>query len=181
VKINFKTCTEEELWKFVASDLSGKGIDTILVGGAVVSIYSEGLYKSGDQDFVLGSMFTKGLPKAMEEIGFVRHGRHYRHPDCDHLIVEFPGSIPLGIGEDYSIKPDEHKVDGKIIKILSPTDCVKDRLATYMYFKDRDGLDQAILVSKRHPVNLSSIKKWCEGEKHNEIYKEFLKLLKNSN
>ena len=69
MKINFSKCTEEELWKFVASHLKSKGIDTILVGGAVVSIYSSGSYKSGDLDFVLGSMFTKGLPEAMEEIG----------------------------------------------------------------------------------------------------------------
>ncbi len=29
------------------------GIDTILVGGAVVSIYTEGAYRSGDLDFIL--------------------------------------------------------------------------------------------------------------------------------
>jgi len=33
--IDLKTCSEEELWKFVAVHLKGKGIDTILVGGAV--------------------------------------------------------------------------------------------------------------------------------------------------
>ena len=178
MKINFNKCSEDELWKYVATHLQSKGIDTILVGGAVVSIYSDGIYKSGDLDFVLGSMFTKGLPEAMEEIGFVSHGRHYVHPDCKHLFVEFPGSVPLGIGEDYSIKPDEKEVDGKVIKILSPTDCVKDRLATYMYFKDRDGLDQAVLVSSKHPVNFSSIEKWCKGENNHEVYKEFTKLLK---
>ena len=49
-----------------------------------------------------------------------------------------------------------------------------------MYFKDRDGLDQAILVSKRHPVNHSSIEKWCEGEKQPEVFKEFIKVLKST-
>jgi len=29
---NFKDCTEEELWKFVATHLKEKGINTILVG-----------------------------------------------------------------------------------------------------------------------------------------------------
>ncbi|MBL6992257.1 MAG: hypothetical protein ISR65_20910 [Bacteriovoracaceae bacterium] len=179
MKINLKNCTEEELWKYVATHLKAKGIDTILVGGAVVSIYSEGIYKSGDLDFVLGSMFTKGLPEAMKGIGFIQHGRHYIHPECDHLFVEFPGSFPLGIGEDYPIQPDEKEVHGNIIKILSPTDCVKDRLATYMYFKDRDGLDQAVLVSKKQPVNMGSIEKWCKGENHVEVFKEFIKLMKN--
>ena len=114
----------------------------------------------------------------MNEIGFTRDGgRHYIHPECQHLYIEFPGIVPLGIGEDYSIRPDEHKVDGKIIKILSPTDCVKDRLATYMYFKDRDGIDQALLVAEKHPVNFASIEKWCKGENHHDVYQEFIKLL----
>lgn len=128
--IDYKSCTEEELWKYVAVELKKKGIDTILVGGAVVSIYSDGIYKSGDLDFVLGSMFTKGLPEAMESLGFIKKTRHYIHPDYSHLYIEFPGTVPLGIGEDYSIVPDEVDIDGTIIKIFSPSDCVKDRLAT---------------------------------------------------
>jgi hypothetical protein len=58
MNIDFKNCTEEELWKYVAVHLKKHNIDTILVGGAVVSIYSEGAYESGDLDFVLTDMFT---------------------------------------------------------------------------------------------------------------------------
>lgn len=36
MKINFKNCSEEELWKYVATHLKQNGIDSILVGGAVV-------------------------------------------------------------------------------------------------------------------------------------------------
>ncbi len=175
--INFSTCTEEELWKYVAVELKKKGIDTILVGGAVVAIYSEGIYKSGDLDFVLGSLFTKGLPEAMETLGFEKKSRHYVHPECGHLYIEFPGTIPLGIGEDYSIIPDEVDVDGVKIKIYSPTDCVKDRLATYIYFKDRDGLDQAVLIAKKCSVNFESIKRWCVNEQNEPTFDEFIKLL----
>ena len=59
MSIDLKKCSEEDLWKYVAVHLKKKGIDTILVGGAVVSIYSHGVYKSGDLDFVLGSMFSR--------------------------------------------------------------------------------------------------------------------------
>ncbi len=178
MKINFKTCTEEELWKYVATHLKIKGIDTILVGGAVVSIYSEGVYKSGDLDFVLSSMFTKGLPEAMKEIGFAKKGgRHFVHPDCKHLHVEFPGSF-LEIGEDNNIKPHEIECEGVKIKILSPTDCVKDRLASYIHFKARECLDQAILVGKKHPVKLEAIKKWCKNEGADSAFEDFSKRLK---
>lgn len=176
--INFKECTEEELWKYVAVHLKKHNIDTILVGGAVVSIYSDGAYESGDLDFVLTDMFIKNLPELMGEIGFFRKsGRHYEHPECKHLFVEFPSSF-LEIGKDTQIKPDEILVEGTSIKILSPTDCVKDRLAGYMYFKSRDNFDQALLVAKKHPINLTKIKTWCAGEKHLEVFDEFLKFLK---
>jgi hypothetical protein len=175
--IDFQNCTEEELWRYVASHLKSNGIDTILVGGAVVSIYSEGIYKSGDLDLVLGSLFTKGLETAMNQIGFKKHGRHYVHPDCKHLFVEFPGSPPLGIGSDYSIEPVEVINQQVKIKILSPTDCVKDRLASFIFFSDRDGLDQALLVAKNKSVDMQSIEAWCKKEGYPDAFKEFKDLL----
>ena len=49
---DFANCCEEELWRYVAWHLEGAGIRSVLVGGAVVSIYTEGLYPSGDLDMV---------------------------------------------------------------------------------------------------------------------------------
>jgi len=179
MKINFSSCSEEELWKYVATHLKKKGIDTVLVGGSVVSIYSDGIYKSGDLDFVLVSMFQKGVREAMEEIGFVQKGsRHYIHSDCKHLFIEFPSGF-LEIGDDSDIVPDEVQSDEVKIKILSPTDCVKDRLASYIYFHARECLDQAVLVAKKHPVNFESIKKWCVAESATKQWDEFLAKIKS--
>lgn len=186
--INFKICTEEELWKFVASHLESKGLSVVLVGGAVVSIYSQGAYRSGDLDFIITSLFKKRLPEYMKEIGFKKSsrgdlGRLYRHPECPHLVVEFPAG-PISIGEDYHIIPDEHEHNGQKIKILSPTDCIVDRLASYLYAEygkphgERKTLEQAVLVAKSQPHNLERIKKWCESENHPEIFDEFLKELR---
>lgn len=179
MKIDFKTCTEEELWKYVAAHLKSRNIDSVLVGGAVVSIYTEGAYESGDLDLILTDYFVKNLPEAMKEIGFEKKKtRHYVHPECSHLYIEFPKG-PLEIGDDFSIKPDEVEVDGKKIKILSPTDCVKDRLATYIYFKDRVGMEQALMVARKHPVNLESIQRWCKKENSESTFEEFQKGLQD--
>jgi hypothetical protein len=177
MQINFKTCTEEELWKFVASHLKTRNIDTVLVGGAVVSIYTEGAYESGDLDLILTNFFVKNLPEVMKEIGFLKKDRHYIHPECSHLFVEFPKG-PLEIGDDLKILPQEHEIEGKTIKILSPTDCVKDRLATYIYFKDRVGIEQAVMVAGKHPVNLEAIESWCKKEKAQDVFQEFIESLK---
>lgn len=185
--IDFENCTEEDLWKYVASHLESRGMPVVLVGGAVAAIYSHGAYRSGDLDFVITTLFKEKLPDYMKEIGFVRIGkkdlkRLYRHPKCNHIVVEFP-SGPVSIGEDFNIKPDVHEFNGQKLKIYSPTDCILDRLASYIYMErgrhgERKTLEQAVMVAKVQPHNLKRIKNWCESEGHPEIYDEFLRELK---
>ena len=91
MKIDLMNCSEEELWHYVAVHLKKKNIDTVLVGESVVSIYTEGAYQSGDLDFINLDLFTSGLKEAMAEIGFTKKElRHYTHPECKHLFIEFP-------------------------------------------------------------------------------------------
>jgi len=44
-----------------------------------------------------------------------------------------------------------------VIRIISPTDSVKDRLASYYHFKDRQGLEQAILIAKSNKIDIDNI------------------------
>jgi hypothetical protein len=179
-ELNWKTCTEEELWKYVASHLSLNGIDTILVGGAVAAIYSEGAYRSGDLDLVIMNYLSESLPGLMKEIGFEKtQSRHFSHPKCKHLIVEFSRS-PAAIGDDYKIEPRKVTVNHTVIRIYSPTDCIRDRLASYIHFKARDCMDQAILVAERQSFNLGKIEAWCKSEKAPEAFIEFKNRLKQA-
>lgn len=175
--IDFFNCTEEEMWQYVAAHLKKNHIETVLVGGAVVSIYSKGAYRSGDLDFVLTDLFVKNLAKIMREIGFLQNkSRHFIHPDCKHLFIDFVKG-PVEIGEDSNITPNELIRDGVVIKVLSPTDCVKDRLASYIYYGSRECLDQAVLVTTQQPVDQKKVKTWCEKEGQIEVYEEYLKLV----
>jgi len=174
----WETVTEKELWEYIGFHLAQAGIDSVLVGGSVVSIYTEGAYVSGDLDFVqLDLKPWQLIEKIMLQLGFVKKTKHFTHPKCKHLAVEF-GSFPLAIGEDFAIKPITKKYKTKTLKILSPTDCIKDRLASYIYFQDRDCLDQAVLVAKRQKFKLASVKKWCfnEGGPAMDAFNEFKKL-----
>ncbi|OGQ21360.1 MAG: hypothetical protein A3I05_02020 [Deltaproteobacteria bacterium RIFCSPLOWO2_02_FULL_44_10] len=176
-KPRWKTCTAEELWKYVAWHFAKHGVDTVLVGGSVVSVYTEGAYQSGDLDFVVTTYTVPNFIEILKKIGFHQQASHFVHSQCKHFFLEFV-SPPLGIGNDINIKPDEHLVDGQKIKILSPTDCIRDRLASFIHFKARECLDQAVLVAKRHPHDLKKIKKWCNTEGGEEQFKEFERLLK---
>lgn len=68
---DWKHCSEAELWRYVAWHLEGAGIRSVLVGGAVVAIYTEGLYRSGDLDLVMDSFDRGHLKKLLGELGFV--------------------------------------------------------------------------------------------------------------
>jgi hypothetical protein len=50
------------------------------------------------------------------------------------------------------------------LRVISPTDCVKDRLAAYYHWGDRQCLTQAELVAKEHPVDLNELKRWSVVE-----------------
>ena len=176
----WSTCTEEELWKYVASYLAKHGVDTLLVGGAVVAIYTDGAYRSGDLDLVLLNYLNERLPGLMKDLGFsISQSRHYSHPLCKHLIIDFM-SGPAGIGEDRKIKPDEVTVGKQIIKLYSPTDCIRDRLASYIHFNARECLDQAVMVAKKYPFDRSKVRKWCKAEGAPEAFGEFESKLVNS-
>lgn len=85
---DWKTCTEEQMWKYVAHHLASENIDSVLVGGAVVAIYSKGAYRSGDLDFVCYES-TAVLESVLSKIGFKKQGRYYAHPECSHLFIDF--------------------------------------------------------------------------------------------
>jgi hypothetical protein len=179
MKIKLETCTIEELWKYVATELSAHGVDVVLVGGAVVSIYTSGAYESGDLDFVLYDLSRQKLDTVLGAMGFKRDGRYYKHPQCRHLFLEF-STFPATIGDDASIVPDEWEVEGKKIKIFGPTDSVRDRLASYIYFRARDCLDQAAMVASRHPVNFEKVKSWCKKEGAPSAFDDLMKKLKKA-
>lgn len=52
-------------------------------------------------------------------------------------------------------------------------------MAPWFYHnKDRQCLDQAVMVARAHPVNLSKIKKWSEREGAVERFQIFIERLK---
>jgi hypothetical protein len=177
---NWNECNEEEAWRYVAWHLEGEGIRSVLVGGAVVAIYSEGLYRSGDLDMIPDDMGRAKLPEALGKIGFVsRNSRYFKHPDCAHLFLEFPRG-PVEIGEQYPVIPAEINVEGRTLRLLSPTDCVKDRLAGYIYWKSRSYFDQALLLCRRQnqSVDLEAVREWCVKEGGIAAYDELIDRLK---
>ncbi|MBN2581537.1 MAG: hypothetical protein JXL80_00605 [Planctomycetes bacterium] len=152
-----------ELGAFVASHLRSRGIDTVLSGGACVMIYAEGKYVSRDLDLVLtGDIARRRLTDCLAEIGFTGKGRTLGHEKCAYLL-DFRNP-PLAVGKEPPKQVDAMTYPTGKLKLLSPTDCVKDRLANYYYFNDRQALEQARAVAQERKVDLGELKRWSEEE-----------------
>lgn len=166
----------EEIAALVSEALRRDGVSAVLTGGAVVSLYSENQYQSWDLDFVIEGLSKKVEP-AMKSLGFVREkGRHFIHPRSRYF-VEFPAG-PLMLGEQCVKEIAERQTIQGMIRLLPPTECVMDRLASFYHWNDAQALDQAIAVASRHPIKLEKIKNWSAQEGMKEKYRVFLKALK---
>ncbi len=175
-KSKISTYSIGEVGAWVAEHLRSKGLDCFLSGGAVVSIYTDNRYESFDLDFVTFSERSK-IDLAMTELGFDHSkSRYYIHPETKYY-VEFPGSA-LQIGNSLIRSFSEHKTKVGTLKLLTPTDCVKDRLASFFHWNDRQGLDQAVWVAEAQVIDLEDIEKWSKDERKQKEFEEFLARLK---
>ncbi len=162
----------EELAAYVCSKLDEKGIDTVLSGGSCVQIYSHGKYTSDDIDLI--DRFNGGhslIKKVMFDMGFREHNRYFVHDDTS-LFIEFTRG-PLGVGDAPINDIATLEEETGILKLLTPTDCIKDRLAAYFHWDDPQSLEQAVWVAKQNDFDLKSIEAWSVNENELEKFKIF--------
>ncbi len=149
----------------VGDALRRAGIRAVLTGGACAHIYTTGAYHSVDVDFVLAESPTaEALGAALAPLGFKRHRDRYAHAAVP-FVVEFPRG-PLGIGEDFGIRPVWKSRRGARTLALSPTDACRDRLAAYYHWNDRQSLKVAVAIAVRNRVALPKIRGWSRDEGH---------------
>ena len=164
-----------ELASYINSHLESQGIFVTVSGGSAVQIYSNGLYTSKDIDMVdMYDESSNKIKKAMEEIGFIQEAKikkYFKHPDSEYYI-EFPLG-PLGVGdEDISIEQTKTiKTEYGVVRILSATDSLKDRLSGYIFFKDKQNLAQAkdIIKVQKDNIDFDDLERWLKNEKREDI------------
>ncbi|MEM6545432.1 MAG: hypothetical protein AAF680_11035 [Pseudomonadota bacterium] len=167
----------EQVAALVCETLENYGIAAVLTGGSCVSVWTNNEYASNDLDFiVLGLASNKRLAKILSTIGFERRTsspRYFEHAET-HLVVEFP-SGPLMVGDQqiHNERIDQRTTDVGVLRLLSPTDCIKDRLAAYYYWKDEQCLDQALMVTESQTVNWEDLRHWHEAEELVDRFAEF--------
>lgn len=166
-----------ELAAFIDTHLRKKSINVVLSGGASVAIYSNHKYVSKDLDFIgRFSIDHKKVESAMLEIGFERQGRYYHHPDTLYFAEFISG--PPTVGQDPISEIHEVEMITGIVRIISPTDSVKDRLAAFYHWGDQQSLEQALLISKSNEIDMESVESWSIREGKKDEFGEYKRRLK---
>jgi predicted nucleotidyltransferase len=154
--IDRATATQDKLERqiFVAAVISSafekKGIQTVLVGGAVVEYYTAGGYTTADIDMILPPLEKEEIETVMKELGFERFEdyRHWLHPHIP-VPVEFPPG-PLQVGHLLIKEVNEIEVEKIKLKILKVEDILLDRLIMAQEWKDVQAQIQAEMLMYAH-------------------------------
>lgn len=160
----------EDLAALICSTLERYEVRVVLSSGSVVTIYSNNAYQSHDLDFIQTGL-ARRTDAAMEELGFARQGRHWVHSQTPYL-VEFPPG-PVQVGDTIVTEFAELPTRLGVLRLLAPTDCVMDRLAAFYHWNDRQCLEQALAVTRRHAIDLERVEKWSRAERAEAKFREF--------
>jgi hypothetical protein len=168
--------SQSELAAYIQDTLQAEGIAVVLSGGSAVSFYSRNKYVSKDLDLINANFARRSKIKSvMEKIGFQEKGRYFVNPKTQ-FFVEFPDG-PLSVGEEPVKEISAFELPTGILRVISPTDCVKDRLCAFYFWNDQQGLAQAVLVAKSQKVDLREIERWSEMENKEQKFEVFKKKL----
>ncbi|MCK5115905.1 MAG: hypothetical protein KAR44_04855 [Candidatus Aegiribacteria sp.] len=116
---------------------------------------------------------------ALEELGFNKGmGRYFSHPDTE-LLIEFPPG-PLSIGYSPVSSTNKITIGNSTLNLLTPTQCVMDRLSAFYHWSDTQSLAQAILVTALHDVDMKCISDWSTIEGKIELFNRFREELDKS-
>jgi hypothetical protein len=172
-----------ELGALVCTTLEQAGINVVLTGGSCVSVWTREVFVSLDLDFITMGLHTnREIATALDAIGFKSRGqnsRYFEHEDCN-FVLEFPAG-PLQVGDEHVMDKNIDRLETTVgnLRLLRPTDCIKDRLAGYYYWGDEQSLLQALEVARQHPVDWPSLKKWHDREGHSEEFEKFRQRVKS--
>jgi hypothetical protein len=155
----------EDVCFAVCTALEHAGTVAVLTGGSAATYYAPESYQSGDADFIITfSSDPACAGEAVRKLGYREIGGTYHH-DRNIFTIEFPPG-PLAIGNELLHSYETVTKGDEVLYVLSRTDCVRDRLASFYFFTDRSALAAAVAAARSGPIDLPAIRAWSlkEGE-----------------
>lgn len=183
--MNLNKLNMEELSSYVCSQLEKRDIKVILSGGSCMELYTNALYSSYDIDFVMKhSHSTKQIENAMLDIGFTIDGKYYVLDDSDFYIEVL--NPPIAVGDQFLNEFASRDTKVGTLKLLTATDCIKDRLCGCYLHNDKHCFEHALAVAHKNKIDIDDLKLWAKNEDKSiqeglEYFLESINILENFN
>lgn len=163
--------TLEETAAYICEKLKEKHIDVVLSGGSCMEIYTNSNFSSYDIDFIPNpSVTSKQIEKTMLELGFEKTNSRYYKYENNPNYIEFPTG-PVSLGNDLTKEFSELKTHVGTLTLLTPTDCIKDRLCALVYHGGAECFNQAVAVAHLNTFDKENLLNWAKGEDKDMIKK----------
>jgi len=150
------------------------GTKAVLVGGSAAAVYAPESLRSRDADFILtfvaGNVETEDT---LRTIGYRRAGRIFAH-ESQLVTLDFPDDV-IYIGEEWITAYDTIERGSFKLNIITPYDCIRDRLLSYFAWSDRSALLAAVEVARRQAFDAVALQTWANAQNESARYAEFLR------
>lgn len=156
----------------VCTALTRSGFTAVLTGGSAATYYAPQAYQSLDLDFVL-TLRGAGSALALETLGFRRKNNFYVHPRSKYSLDFPPG--PLAVGDDLITTWSTVTRSDETLHVLTPFDSCRDRLASWLFWNDFSGLEQALSVFRAQTahIDLAALRAWAKREGQRQKFELF--------
>ncbi len=176
-----QTSTLRDVAFEVCTAYAALGETVVLTGGSAATVYAPAAYQSRDIDFVFEFWATDLSDQPLLDLGFRLVGQEYRHASS-HFTVDFIRG-PLMVGSDQIESWDTLREREQVLHILSPTDCLRDRLAWFFAptSPDFSALDQAVTIAKQlgDRVDYDVVESWSVREDCHPRFLMFIQRLQH--
>lgn len=160
----------------VFARLAGEGHGPVLTGRACAAIHGGRSIRPSAIEFVIKDYSMDAVSAAMAKIGFKpSDSRSYVKRGCPFEVVLTPA--PVVVGDDVVERTSRVKARGGGICLLSPTDCVRQRLSLFYKWGDRTAFEDALKVARRHRIDIELVRRWSGWEWASDRFEEFEKAL----
>lgn len=161
--MNLTNLTLEELASYVCNELEKRNIKVVLSGGSCMELYTNAMYSSYDIDFVMQYSYSVNqIEKNMIELGFQIDGKYYIL-DGSKFFIEIL-TPPVAVGDEFIQNFASRVTKVGTLKLLTPTDCIKDRLCGCFLHNDKHCFEHALAVASKNIVDIDNLKKWSKNE-----------------